>query len=118
MSCPLISLRLTLLRAVELQHSLRQSVQHTEATVEAQQSSLLKISKGMQELHRLLSAKPDKGDIEQCIQCVVAYRMIFDVIAMAMLSQMDRQIKHMEARLSSPRLHDRNPLESAIVKLV
>ena len=58
---------LMLLCIVELQHNLRQSVQHAEAAVEVQQSGVLKVSKGMQELHRLLAVKADKGDIEQCI---------------------------------------------------
>jgi hypothetical protein len=61
---------LTAICIVELQQNLRQSVQHTEAAVEAQQSSVLKISKGMQELRRLLAVKADKGEVEQCIHRV------------------------------------------------
>lgn len=52
---------------MELQHNIRQSAQHTEASVEVQQSNIVKIGKGMQELHRLLASKADKDVVEQCI---------------------------------------------------
>ena len=99
---------------VELQHNLRQSVQHTEAAVEAQQSSVLKIGKGMQELHRLLSVKADKGDVDQCILKVLCYVMDNDVGATAILAQMDKHLRNLESRFQ-----ENYPKESgAIVNFV
>eukprot|EP00026_Physarum_polycephalum_P001504 Phypoly_transcript_01506.p1 GENE.Phypoly_transcript_01506~~Phypoly_transcript_01506.p1 ORF type:complete len:876 (-),score=163.51 Phypoly_transcript_01506:100-2727(-) len=89
--------------AVELQHTLHQSMQHTEAAVEAQQSSVVKINKGLLELSRSLSSKADKGEVEQSM--------------MPILVQLERQIKGVESKIANLRSHDHNSLESgAIVK--
>ncbi len=52
---------------LELQSSLQEGMERTEATIETHQATLIKMNRSIQELQRLISLKLEKEDMDRLV---------------------------------------------------